>query len=211
MDNKFFRGLEKLIDGMFLSALWLLFCLPIVTIGASTTAVYYTAHKSLRRGRGYIFQCFWGAFCSNFKQATGMWLIMFVIFGVFVFDQYVMSIFLEQGSPLGILFYVFWVMIAFALVWMIYCFAYLARFDNKIGAILKNAALLEISNLLWSIVILLITVVAVILIYTIPFLIILVPAFVFVAYDAVLERIFRKIMSPEDLEKERENDQLDDE
>ena len=46
-------------------------------------------------------------------------------------------------------------------------------------------------------------------IYLFPILIFLMPALLFVTYDAIFERIFRKYMSPEDLEKEKENDLVD--
>ena len=61
-DNKFFRFMNKVADGFYVSILWILFCIPIVTAGASTTALYYTVHKSLRRNRGYVWKNFWESF-----------------------------------------------------------------------------------------------------------------------------------------------------
>ena len=40
IDNPFFRFMGKLGDLVILSVLWLLCCLPVVTIGASTTALF---------------------------------------------------------------------------------------------------------------------------------------------------------------------------
>ena len=43
LDNPVFTALGKVVDCAWLSILWLLCCLPVVTIGVSSTAMYYTA------------------------------------------------------------------------------------------------------------------------------------------------------------------------
>ena len=57
-DNGFFRVVNKIVDGFWASILWFIFSLPVVTFGASTTAFYYTVHKSLRGNRGYVWRSF---------------------------------------------------------------------------------------------------------------------------------------------------------
>mgnify|MGYP000526173859 FL=1 len=66
-----------------------------------------------------------------------------------------------------------------------------------------------IIHLPWSLLILVLFVAAVLVIYFFPVLIFLIPALLFLTYDGILERIFRKYMSEEDLEKEKENDLAD--
>ena len=66
-----------------------------------------------------------------------------------------------------------------------------------------------IIHLPWSLLVLLLFAVTVFVIYLFPILIFLMPALLFVTYDTIFERIFRKYMSPEDLEKEKENDLVD--
>ena len=63
------------IDIMYIGILWLLCCLPVITIGASSTAMYYTMVKSVRHGRGHVSREFFGAFRRNFKAATLAWLV----------------------------------------------------------------------------------------------------------------------------------------
>ena len=75
MDNKFFQFMGQLADAFILSVLWLLACIPVVTAGASTTALFYTIHKVLRRQQGYLWSVFWDSFRSNFKQSTKIWLV----------------------------------------------------------------------------------------------------------------------------------------
>jgi uncharacterized membrane protein YesL len=208
-DNKFFAGLGKLVDCVILCALWLIFCIPVFTIGASTTAMYYTVHKSVVRSQGYVLRSFWSSFKTNFKQSTLMWLIMLVIYVVLYFDQLIMSGELQNGSKLGPLYYVFLVLTALVIIWNIYIIAYSARFENTKKATMSNAAVIATVNLGWSLLVFALLAVAVVIVYLIPMLIFLVPAVLFLLYDLILERIFRKYMTEEDLAKEKEKDMLD--
>jgi uncharacterized membrane protein YesL len=208
-DNKFFNGLGKLVDCVVLSALWFIFSLPVFTIGASTTALYYTVHKSVVRSRSYVFQSFWSAFKSNFKQSTLMWLIMLVIYAVLYLDQLIMRNELENGTVFGPLYYVFVILMAATIIWNLYIFAYSARFENTKKALMQNAALIAGVNPGWSLLLLVLFVLAVLAVYLIPMLIFIIPAVLFLLYDLILERVFRKYMSEADLAREKEADMID--
>lgn len=200
-DNKFFRALDKVVDAFFLSILWTLFSLPIVTMGAASTALYYTVHKSLRRSRGYVARTFVGAFKDNFKQATPMWLIGLVMYAILIFDCMVINN--------SIMFYLFLLMILFVLAWRIYVIGYTARFENKVGAIMKNSLVMMIANFPWTILLVVMAIVSGIILYVVPFMILLLPATLLLLYDVILEKIFRKYMSEEDLANEKESDMID--
>ncbi|MBQ8111212.1 MAG: YesL family protein [Clostridia bacterium] len=75
-DSKFGQLFLKLSYGCCLNVMWLVCCLPIVTIGASTTALYYTSFKIAKDEGSYITTMFFRSFKQNFKQATVIWLIM---------------------------------------------------------------------------------------------------------------------------------------
>lgn len=74
-DSPIMAGIGKVIDIIWLSTLWFICCLPIVTIGASTTALYYTSIKAIRKNRGYVTKTFFHAFKMNFFPALGIWLL----------------------------------------------------------------------------------------------------------------------------------------
>lgn len=74
-ENKLMTGLNKIFDCMFVSALWCILSIPIVTIGATTSALYYAVNKSIRHSRGYAYKEFLSAFKLNFKQSTIVWLV----------------------------------------------------------------------------------------------------------------------------------------
>lgn len=205
-DNKFFRTVNKIVDGFYASILWLIFSIPIVTFGASTTAFYYTVHKSLRGNRGYVWSSFWGAFKSNFKQTTKIWLVLLVLLAFLFADHQITFEFLKQGSSLGMLYYFFYIMMFFEAVWAVYIFAYSARFENGWKATMKNAAIIAVANLPWSFVVLALLIGASLVVYVSPLMITLMPAAVACLCDMFLEKIFRKYMTQEDLEREQELD-----
>ncbi|MBR2662392.1 MAG: YesL family protein [Oscillospiraceae bacterium] len=75
-DSTFGRLFLKLSYGCCLNFLWLVCCLPVFTIGASTTALYYTSFKIAKDEGSFITTMFFRSFRQNFKQATIIWLIM---------------------------------------------------------------------------------------------------------------------------------------
>lgn len=75
-ESKFSQLVLKLCQSCLLNLLWLLCSIPIITIGASTTALYYVCLKIVRNEEQYVIPMFFRSFRENFKQATQLWLIM---------------------------------------------------------------------------------------------------------------------------------------
>ena len=206
VDSPLYRFLSRVLDILKLNFLWILGSLPVFTIGASTTALYYTVHKSIRGDRGYTTRTFFGAFRDNFKAATLPYLIWLAVMIVLGCDAYITYQVLKTGSMKGAFFYFFLVMIAVAIMWSAFLFPYIARFENTVKQTLKNAFLLMIRHLPWALLLLVILVASVLSVYIIPVLLVVIPAVASIVFDFILERLFRRYMSPEDLEREEEND-----
>ncbi len=207
-EGKFTTVMNKIVDVVVISFLWLLFCLPIFTIGASTTALFTVIRQVVRQEKGYVFKNFWGAFKLNFKQATGVWLLLLLIYGVLYADRTLMlTYFLPQGSPIGMLHILFTFMMIYETIWAVYIFAYISRFEQDWKHVLKNAAILSVVNLPWSALMIGMVILAALLIrYVMPALIFVLPAGFGWIFSIILERIFRKYMTPEDLKKLEEEE-----
>jgi uncharacterized membrane protein YesL len=78
-ESKFSQIMMRFAWGCYLNLLWLVCSLPIVTIGASTTALYYVTLKIAENEEGDITQQFFRSFKANFKQATVLWLILLAV------------------------------------------------------------------------------------------------------------------------------------
>lgn len=75
IDNPVMQFLSKMFDLIVLNLIFILSCIPIITIGASISALYYVCLKMLRGEDPYIWQNFWKSFRQNFKQSTVVWLL----------------------------------------------------------------------------------------------------------------------------------------
>lgn len=210
LDNPFFNAIGKLVDCAWLSVLWVMCCIPVLTAGAATTALHYTIHKCIRGGRGYTTRTYFSAFKDNFKPATLSWLAVLLVWFVLAADIMITHQVLESGSQAGLFFYFFLIMMGLAIGWAGYVFPYIARFENTVKDTLKNGLIMEMRHLPWSLLLLVILAAGCFLAWFIPALIVLVPATVSLMFDLILERIFRKYMSPEDLQRELEKDKRED-
>jgi len=146
-ESKFSQLLLKLSYACYLNLLWLICSIPIVTIGASTTALYYSCLKIVRDEDSHVAATFFRSFRENFKQATVLWLILLAA-GVFLAGDGYILYHLRQSSDGALS--VMWtlilaIVIATAVIYVIvleYVFPLLACFSNTNTAMLKNAFLL---------------------------------------------------------------------
>lgn len=88
MDNPFWRFMGKIADVIILNLLWIICCIPIITIGPATTATYYVALRLADDQDGYIFKNFFKSFKQNFRQGVIIGVIMTVIGAFFAYDLY---------------------------------------------------------------------------------------------------------------------------
>ena len=156
IDNPIMRGMGRLADFIILNLLWVICSIPIITIGASTTALYTVMLKLVKNEEGYIAKGFLKAFKENFKQSTIMWIIFLLISIVFVVDF--ASIKLMSDKIGGILQILFLFMGALLTAWMVYAFALQARFVNTVKNTLKNAMILVFARLPFTVLIIILTI-----------------------------------------------------
>lgn len=207
-DSTFSRVLNRVVDFFYASVLWLIACIPIITIGTSTTALFTVARRTLKEDRGYVFQTFKDTFRTEFKQTTIMWLIELGIYLVLAFCRMIMRVFLEQGSPLGFMFYIYYYAILYEIVYCIFTFAYASRFKLGIKGTMINCAILTLKYLPVTILFLVMIVVSLRIIMDMPFFAFVLPAVLVWIFQYFLEKIFRKIMTFEDrtrIEEEERN------
>ena len=146
-DSTFSRVMIKICYACLLNLLWLICSLPIFTIGASTTALYYACLKIVREENFNAAKLFFHSFKQNFKQATELWLIMLSIGVLLGGDAYILN-HLRTSTTGGTA--VFWtilmaLIIAAAVVYVIillYLFPLLASVENSNLAMIKNAFLI---------------------------------------------------------------------
>lgn len=144
-DNLVWRWVGRIADLIVLNFLFLVCSIPVVTIGASCTAMYSVTLKAVKDEESYIFKGFLKAFKENFVQSTAAWLILAAVGIVLLTDLR-----FAAGVPgmAGTLFEVFLYALLFVYaVLLLYIFPYIARFHATLGQVFKNSALISIGSL----------------------------------------------------------------
>lgn len=204
-DSKFTHIFSKVIDAVLLGMLWLIFSLPVFTLGAASSAFYYAFQKSIRQGNGYSTREFFHGFKANFKQATVLWLILLALCLVLLMDLYILTGGVLDIGQLAPLLTVTSVLIfAIVIMWGVCAFPYIARFENDIRGMIKNSLIITLANLHWALLLLVLLIGCAVLFFVFPVMALFMPTLYMLPLNRILERIFRKFMSPEDLEAQRE-------
>ena len=209
MDSPLMVALMKIGDLLCLSVLWLVFSLPIFTIGASSTALYAAVFYCLRRNEAGVWKHFWKAFRENFKRSTLAWLIELAVLAVFSLDVAVFRAIRLSGGAMGKLYWAALLLAAVALTWTAYVAAYAARVNGTVGDILRYGLVLLRLHPIRALGVMLPILAGLALCLLVPFTVLFAPAAVCLACSYSLEQVFRLHMQPEDLEKEAAQDALD--
>lgn len=165
---------SKIFDVLALGFIWLLCCIPVITVGASSTALYYAMIKCVKQNAGYPVQEFFKSFRQNFKPATVLW----IVFAALTFlMQLNMGILMQKTSGLfGLFFIVFYGAVCIYLtVMMLYAFPALSRFDMGAGWIFKLSLYMGVRYLFHSMILLLVLAMALLFVWKIPMLMFIVP------------------------------------
>lgn len=200
-DSRLMRALSKLFDIGYLSIVFIIFCIPVVTMGAALTSLYYTTVKVIRRDRGYVFQEFWHSFKSNFKQATILWVIELVVLVLLAYNLMVVT-----GFVSGI-----YLAMAILLV-AVYCYAFpiLSRFVLKNTDIIKMSIILVIKHIYFTVpfvaIIVLSAAALVLLIPYAPIVPILLPGLAALLYSFMMEIVMKKYMPKAEDGNARDNE-----
>ncbi|MGB4659523.1 MAG: YesL family protein [Mobilitalea sp.] len=204
MDNGFFTALGKICDMLFISVIWAILCIPIITIGPANTALYYVTVKVIRRERGYLYREFFKSFKLNFKRGalTGVGLtVAYIILG---FDLYWAWANLNGTNKASILFGVFVAITFLISCFAVYIFPILSRFDMTVKQLLKAASFMSMRHLPSTVGVLIITAAAIVGVIAIPIAIFIIPAVSTLLISFLMERVLKKYMPKEEEPSEEE-------
>ena len=147
-DNPVMQFITKIVYSVYLNILWFMCCIPVVTAGAATTALYYVTLKMAKNEEGGITNSFFKAFKENYKQSTIVWLIHLALGIVLGFDGYVLWHMRFENAFWTVITAIFLVAAAAYLIVVMYIFPLMARFDNTIFAMFKNSLFIGMRFLL---------------------------------------------------------------
>ena len=148
LDGPVMQFITKIVYSVYLNILWLVCCLPVFTIGASTTALYYVSLKIVKNEEGNLTKAFFHSFRENLKQGTQIWLILFGLGAVLGVDGYVLYHMRFENAFWTLLTAVFIVAaVAYGII-LLYIFPLLAHFSNTTRAMFRNSLMIGMRFLL---------------------------------------------------------------
>ena len=181
--------LSALIDLIWAGLLWLFCSLPLITVGASSTALYYAIVKSIRHERGRVSACFFHAFKTNFRQATAIWLLMVLYVLIGVGDGYAFSrMGFAENSPLIVFSRVILLPVPLLFPWL---FPFLSRFQNTVGGTIRYCLFLAVHHFGRTLLLAAELALFLLICWLIPFLIPLLPGAFCMLMSLHLEPVFR--------------------
>ena len=146
MDSPLMRFLTKIADLMALNILFCITSIPLITIGASWTALYSVTLKMVRDEEGSVSRSYFRSFRQNFRQATLLWLGVLVVLALLVLDIRVLNGMAEGTAP-GLLRVGVEILALLGIMVLQYLFPSLARFEASLADTLKNACMMALAHL----------------------------------------------------------------
>lgn len=181
------RGFDLFVLGL----LWLLCCLPVVTVGASSAALYYAAVKSVKQRKGYAVQEFFRSFKQNLVPGIILWVI---VLAVSVLLQLNVGILTAKTDGYVGLFFICVYIAAGIYVGAAACYLFpaLSRFDMKTGWLLKLSLYMVVKYFGTTIGLALVILCMGAFVYRFPVLIFVLPGPTALLMSEFLERVLKK-------------------
>lgn len=145
LDGPIHKLLSRILDLIILNVIFTICCIPIVTIGASFSALYTVMFKIKEEKDSNVFKQFFIAFKDNFLQSLFGTLILLAVAALLYMDYNI--VFVEKLYGDAIMKALFFIILFLVSGFFSWLFPMLSRFDNKFKEHLKNAFMLSLAHL----------------------------------------------------------------
>lgn len=144
-DSKFYEIIEKVVSIVKLNVMWILFSVPVITMGAASCALHDTAEKIAKKEEGYICRNFLAVFKRKWKQTFMLWMLLLLagagLLIDFLFWRKVEGTLAEVMTGVLLMLMIVWIFL------VTYAFPLAARVENNTKAMLRTALLLSVKYL----------------------------------------------------------------
>lgn len=199
-ENPFIQFLVRVGDLMILNVLFILCSAPVVTLGASLTALHRVTQNMLFEQEEPLLKAFFRAFRQNFKQSTLAWLVELVVIVSLVCDVLLVMAYFNGGLAKAM-----YILVAVLAILVAGVYAYLmpliARYENGMRQQVNNAVILAIIKLPKTLLLVFLNLLPVILVLisvpvfvqTLIFWVIIGFAFVSFIESSILKPVFQQL------------------
>lgn len=162
--SPFFKLMTLVSNLILLNLIWLITSLPLFTIGASLSAMYFVTFQYATKQDDSVIRAYFRAFKQNFKQATLLWIPHGLIGLVFLAELY----YLTNSETSTIVWVIFIILAVLFLVISGMIYPMLGRYENSTKAIVLNSMNLSIRNLFTMLCVVILNVVPWVLAFVFP-------------------------------------------
>lgn len=208
LDAPIWVFMGEVADIIILALLWWMCCLGIVTIGASTTALYYVLGKKVRKETTYVAKDFFKSFSQNFRQSVPLSILASIAFMSFILYCLfiVQGIYVPQES--GSLKFIIPITILFAFElfnFTAYLWALLSRFEMKNSNMMKTALVMTHKHLITTVTNLAVIAGVVLCVIKFPFAIVVAPSVIVWGQSFMIQRVFNNYIEEAAREENRQS------
>ena len=191
LDTRVYRWLEVATDFFLLNLMWLVACLPVVTIFPSTAAMFGVVRDWVRGKEGSLTRTFITRFRENFGQSLLVGVI-WTVFGVALFLDFLVASKLSFGAEvvLKALLVLVSALYAFGSVFL---FPVMVHYEADWKTVIRNSLLMSIGRLPTTVMSLVLLAVMVGLTVVVPFLVIITGSITAYFVYRLCDREFRKV------------------
>ena len=144
-ENVVFRNLARLADVIGLSLVWLLFSLPVLTVGPASAALYHAVRRCVVEREDGTYACFWRSFRGNLKVGLAATVLALAAAGLLALGRQVMyTAAAAMGQQAVILYYAYLVLMAVPAGILCWMFPILSRYQVSLGQLLVRSAYLTV-------------------------------------------------------------------
>lgn len=194
-DSNLMITMSWITDCIFLSLFWLLGCLPMITFGGVSAALYDSTFRAFRRGDKHSWSRFWKGFRENWKPGIVPGLVYLAVFAAVGW----VMIQVWNGAVYGEISWMIFSAAAFAAVAVLgvlnVMMPMLSRFENSLSALLGNTVVLALGNLPGTLAVGMVNAAAVILSIRFVFPVFFLPCLAALISSLFIEPMFRPYMN----------------
>ncbi|MDE6713513.1 MAG: hypothetical protein K2K20_07230 [Lachnospiraceae bacterium] len=189
LDGPFSNFMNTLGNIIWTGLLWLVTSIPLITMGCSAMGAFRASEKT-RKNQGYITKEFFTGFVSDWKTALPMQIVNLIFFAWLIFDC--IYLYGYEAEYALVISYVLYGILFFALGLNCYYYPCLGVFEGNFFEIFKIAFYMTFRHLLTTIALVGLIAAAVLVVYLMPWSIMIVPGLWWYAADILIQRVIRK-------------------
>ncbi len=214
IDGKLWRLLSKMADLILVNLIFIIFSIPIITIGASKTALYDVSRRIRRDEEGAIFRNFFFSFKEHFKKSTIAWLLYIISMVIVLVNLYACTL-IEMGWMTTLFMMVAAMVLIIVNITFVYTIMLVIHYNDSVKISLLKGCALAIANFPFTIVIMILEIMPLILlffytnywIYIITFFVVIGFSLMEFVNSYLFDRIMKRINKYVEIEDEYDVDE----